>query len=168
MIPFQILLPLDNSEQTDTKGCILARKFLLRIDVTFISGPHRSAQVIMVRSLTSSWKYPIYVAFDSPVTVEMYKEIIMELEQIGYHVLISACDQGSKNEGLAKQLGITKDKFWIQNPADPSRIVLWSHDFVHVFKNDRNHTFDQTKMLPDGRCFSKQDFIGNIHDKFVH
>ena len=138
------------------------------MNVTCILGPHRTAQVIMVRSLTSDWKYPIYVAFDSPVTPEIYKEIIMELEQIEYHVLMSACDQGSKNEGLAKRLGVTKDKFWIQNPADPSRIVLWSHDFVHTFKNDRNHSLDQTKMLADGRCFSKQDFIGNVHGSSVH
>ena len=139
-------------------------------NVTFILGPHRSAQVICVRSLTSSWKYPIYVAFDSPVTPEIYKEIIMELEQIGIHLLMTACDQGSKNEGLAKRLGVTKDKFWIQNPADPSRIVLWSYDFIHVFKNDRNHTLDQTKLLGDGRSFSKQDFIGNahLHDSYVH
>ena len=136
------------------------------MNVTFILGPHRFAQVIMVRSLTSDWKYPIYLAFDSPVTPEVYKEVIMQLEMIGYHVLISACDQGSKNEGLAKRLGVTKDKFWITNPADPSRNVLWSYDFVHTHKNDRNHTLDQTKMLADGRCFSKQDFIGNVHGSF--
>ena len=138
------------------------------MNLTYILGPHRTAQVIMVRSLTSDWKYPIWVGFDTPVTPEIYKEIIMQLEMINYNVLITACDQGSKNEGLAKRLGVTKDKFWTQNPADPKRIVLWSYDFVHIFKNDRNHTLDQTKMLGDGRCFSKQDFIGNVHGSFVH
>ena len=98
------------------------------------------------------------MAFDSPVTVAVYKEIIMELELIDFPVLITTCDQGSKNEGLAKQLGITKDKYWSQNPADPTRDVLWCYDFVHVFKNDRNHTLDQFKLLGDGTGFCKQDF----------
>ena len=111
-----------------------------------------------VRSITSSWKYPVFVDFDTPITPEIYKEIIMELEQVGGHVLISTCDQGGKNEGLAKRLGITKEKFWIQNPFDSSRIVLWSYDFIHVFKNDRNNTLDYEKILPSGKTFGKRVF----------
>ena len=38
----------------------------------------------------------------------------MELELIDFPVLITTCDQGSKNEGLAKQLGITKDKYLLR------------------------------------------------------
>ena len=60
-----------------------------------------------MRSLYGDWKLPIFVAFDQAVTPQIYNQILFELGAIGIRVTISVCDQGPRNEGLAKELGIS-------------------------------------------------------------
>ena len=86
-----------------------------------------------------------------------YNATIFQLESIGVPVLISACDQGPRNCGLAKLLGVSTENVEVINPFDSSRFVLFSFDFVHVFKNLRNHFLDDLFRVSKN-VFSKADF----------
>ena len=122
------------------------------------SGPHKNAQVIMFRGLTSPWKFPLYIDFDVAVSKDVYFENIYCLEELDVHVLISTCDQGSRNEQLAKELKINPENHWSPNPYDPTRKVFWSYDFVHLFKSFRNNCLDFVVCFDDGTYSSKKDF----------
>ena len=112
----------------------------------------------MVRSLYGNWKFPIYVAFDQAVTPDIYNEILYELGANGIRVMISVCDQGPRNEALAKALGITPSKYWIKHPYNSAWDVFFSYDFIHLFKSFRNHTLDKILVFGDGTEVSKNDF----------
>ena len=101
-------------------------------------GPHSQANQLMVRSLGGDWKVPIYTLFDSEVSKETLIEIICALETIGIHILLIVCDQGGRNMGLPKKLGITSENVSFTNPFDPNRVIFFSYDFVHTFKNLRS------------------------------
>ena len=75
------------------------------------------------------------------------------------HFSIFSCFSGGRNEGLARQLGISVELPWSINPFDESREVFWTYDFNHIFKNMRNAFLDNITILKDGTRFSKQDVI---------
>ena len=104
----------------------------------------------MVRSIVGKWQYVYFCDFDKPMTKYLYHELISDLEQIDIKVLGSVCDQAGENEGLKRALGVTKLKPWSTNPHDPTRKVFFFFDFVHVFKNLRNHMLDHSVTLEDG------------------
>ena len=125
--------------------------------IFFNSGPHKNCQVITVRSLYGKWKFPIFVAFDQAVTTEIYNEILYALGSIGIRVMLSVCDQGPRNQGLARALGITPSKPFITHPFNPDWSVFWAYDFIHLFKSLRNHILDKTVDFGDGIQASKKD-----------
>ena len=130
-------------------------------------GPYKEAFVIMARSLTNKWEVPIYINFDveskgvedakSQLCV-IYEDTIIEFEKRTFKVIVTVCDQGGKNQNLTKHYGITPENFEIPNPYDPSRTVIFIHDFVHEVKLLRNHVCDDTVMLPSGKTFTKSLF----------
>ena len=69
-------------------------------------------------------------------------QIIIQLEAIGIKVLSTVCDMGSDNQSLANELGITPQNITFPNPWLPERHIYFSFDFVHGFKNLRNHFLD--------------------------
>ena len=91
------------------------------------------------------------------LTKEHYNQCILHLEGIKIKVLLSVCDQGPRNVGLAKALGVSKTNVRVPNPYDSSRFVLFSYDFVHIFKNIRNHLLDDFFKL-DGVTMDKTEF----------
>lgn len=54
-------------------------------------------------------------------------------------------------------MNISEDNFEIVNPADSTRNVIFSYDFVHVYKNLRNHIIDDVMKLKNGTVVSKKD-----------
>ena len=124
-----------------------------------VIGPAKFAQTVMVRGLAASWKFPVFVDFDMCMTKQVLFEIILALETVGLKVLITTCDQGPKNLSLAskKQLNLG-DSLSFANPHDSARKILFSFDFVHVFKNIRNHILDDLIAFEDGTCASRKDF----------
>ena len=122
-----------------------------------VLGPHKYVQEILVRSLYGDWQYPVYIDYDMALTKEHYNQCILHLEGIKIKVLLSACDQGPRNVGLAKALGVSKTNVRVPNPYDSSRFVLFSYDFVHIFKNIRNHLLDDFFKL-DGVTMDKTEF----------
>ena len=61
-----------------------------------ILGPHSNVQVVMVRGLFAKWKQPIYFDFDVRMTAALLKDIIVQLENIGYNVVAVVADLGGK------------------------------------------------------------------------
>ena len=104
----------------------------VKLDQLF--GPHDYAQKIFIRSVYGSWKFPIFVDYDVPVSKHVYLETIYHLESISVKVLITTCDQGTKNQGLATELGVSISNVIVPNPYDASRVVFFSFDFIHIFK----------------------------------
>lgn len=137
-----------------------------------VIGPHKQALTFFVRSLTGKWKLPIYVDFDMPkISKSLLLQIIFQLESIGIRVLITTCDQAGGNQGLAKSLGIFTDKKTSQklgveqenvtftNPWDPDREIFFSFDWVHAFKNLRNHMLDDTMTLEKNIHVTRADLL---------
>ena len=83
---------------------------------------------------------------------------------IGIRVLITTCDQAGSNQAVAKSLGIFPNKktsktlgvehdpenVTFPNPWDQEREVFFSFDWVHAFKNLRNHLLDDTVEIEKG------------------
>ena len=137
-----------------------------------VIGPHKQAQTFMVRSLTGKWKLPVYVDFDMPViSKSLLLQIIFQLESIGIKIMITTCDQAGGNQALAKSLGIFADKKTCEelgveqenvtftNPWDSERDVFFSYDWVHAFKNLRNHMLDDTMTLQKGVNINRADLL---------
>ena len=103
----------------------------------YVLGPKKFANQIMVSSIVDDWKFHIYTLFDEEVSKKTLFTVIKCLEHIGIHVLLIVCDQGGKNLTLATELGITPTNVTFTNPADGSRVIAYSYDWVHTFKNLR-------------------------------
>ena len=111
-----------------------------------------------MRGLAEDWKFPVFCEFDKAVTVDLYNQLIIFLEDAGCRVLSSTCDQGGANDGLQRKLGISVNKLWHQNPKypeDPTRVVFFLDDFVHAFKNWRNNLLDHVLILKVGNTTLK-------------
>ncbi|KAJ4430610.1 hypothetical protein ANN_19198 [Periplaneta americana] len=65
-----------------------------------ILGPHRNAQIVMIRGLTGEWKQPIYYDFDKTMNRELLFEIITEIEVAGFRVVAIVSDLGGGNRRL--------------------------------------------------------------------
>ncbi|KAF0297805.1 Transposable element P transposase [Amphibalanus amphitrite] len=116
-----------------------------------IVGPHKQAQVIMVRSICGAWKQPVYVAFDTAISPEILMQLILSLEEMGYPVRAVVSDMGSKNVGLWRALGVSYDgETSIANPAAADRRVWFFADVPHCLKNLRNHILDDGLYLGCG------------------
>jgi hypothetical protein len=115
-------------------------------------------QTVIVRGVASAWKFPVYMDFDTALLQTVMLEIIVTLECLGLQVLISTCDQGPKNVGLCSELGVSVENVFFENPYDSSRMVIFTYDFVHAFKNVRNHFLDDVVVFDDGAIIFKLDF----------
>ena len=137
-----------------------------------VIGPHKQAQTFMVRSLTGKWKFPIYVDFYTPkISKSLLLQIIFQLESIGIKVLITTCDMAGGNQGLARSLGIFQDKktsealgveqenVTFPNPWDSDREVFFSFDWIHGFKNLRNHMLDDTMTIKKNIHVNRADLL---------
>ena len=138
-------------------------------------GPNKQANVFMIRSLTGSWKLPVYIDFEPSkdpndpelpkgtkklpkIPVSLLMQIILELEAIGIRVMTTVCDMAAENQALGKQLGINTTNVSFPNPWDPERPVFFTYDWVHGYKNLRNHLLDGTTKI-NGVQVSKHDIL---------
>ena len=90
-------------------------------------GPCSRVQLMMVRSLCSHWKQPLYFDFDQTMTREVLFEAIREVEEAGYRVVAIVSDLGGTNRKLlwTEQhlggLGVKPEDAFFQHPNFPSR-----------------------------------------------
>ena len=78
---------------------------------------------------------------------------------------------GTKNQGLATQLGIFVDTenpensvTHFDNPARPGSKIFWLYDVPHLLKLCRNNLQTYGVRLPDGTKITKED-INGIKDR---
>lgn len=72
------------------------------------------AQICEVRSLTGKWKIIVFCDLECPMTKPVLFDIIKPLETSTAKVISTACDEGSRNLGLYKSLGVTKTKVYME------------------------------------------------------
>lgn len=74
-------------------------------------GPHVNVQIMIIRSITSKWKQPIYYHFDQTVTTDLFCESVKLIEEAGFRLRAFVSDMGGSNRKLVTDLGITQEIF---------------------------------------------------------
>ena len=97
----------------------------------------KNAHIFMVRSLCGKWKFPFFADIDHTFTKEEVYEAILRFETANITVLSVTADQGSKNLGLFRDLGITPDQVFFPHPNDPDKKVYCMYDIIHLCKTIR-------------------------------
>nr|CAD7613031.1 unnamed protein product [Timema genevievae] len=83
-------------------------------------GPNSTVQVFMSRVEAASFLYN----FDTPMTANLLRQLIIQLESIKYPVLSVTSDMGGSNRSVWKELGVSTTKSSFNNPHDDSREVF--------------------------------------------
>jgi hypothetical protein len=122
-----------------------------------IRGPHRQAQVGMMRGLLYPYKQPIYVDFDKAMKKDILFDIITRLKRIGYRVVAIASDMGTSNVGLWRSLGVTDKSPLFSSPWHEDDKIFAFPDAPHLLKLYRNHLLDKGYTLPSGAIMKKED-----------
>ena len=101
-----------------------------------VLGVNRNVQVVILRGLIGTWMVPFLVDFDFKIDVNEFKDIVREAAKFEFTVLVSYCDQGGGNRGLAGRLGVTEDQPYclVDISEERTQKVFFLHDFIHIFK----------------------------------
>ena len=92
-----------------------------------VYGPSNKMQVVMVRSVCSHWKQPVFFDFNQDVTRDILHRCIAAIESAGFVVVAMVCDLGPANRKLiwspptAGGLGIDPENASFEHPCDSSR-----------------------------------------------
>ena len=113
-----------------------------------ILGPHSKANTMLIRGLFKNYKMPVWFRFDSALKKAELFEIIQRLEDLKYHVMSVTSDLGPDNRALAKELGITPEHSWFDNPAQPDKKVYVFFDVPHILKLIRNNLMEYGFIIP--------------------
>ena len=126
-----------------------------------VYGPNKKLQVVIVRSLFSTWKETIYFQFDQNMTLDLILSLVAECEARGIQIRGLVCDLGNKT--LLSELNFKLLVNKIVNPCDPARYIYLFPDVPHLLKLWRNHCFDDGYSFPDNNGefhhLNKQHFI---------
>ncbi|KAF0297725.1 Transposable element P transposase [Amphibalanus amphitrite] len=120
---------------------------------------------MMVRSLCSHWKQPLYFDFDQTMTREILFEAIRGVEEAGYRVVAIVSDLGATNRKLLWTekslggLGVSHDEAYFEHPNYPTRKIYTFADTPHLLKLLRNHIVDEGLRLPSGTVINKDVFL---------
>jgi len=121
-----------------------------------VLGPYSNVQVFIVRGLMSSWKQPIYFDFNVTFDAALLKDVICQIEYVGYQVVACVCDMAGGNRGLLTSLGVCETSPSFKNPYDESRQVWCFADIPHILKLVRNNFLDYGFQLGTGTVITKQ------------
>lgn len=119
-----------------------------------VVGPHSYMQVVMARGLFSKRKQVVYVGFDQKMTKSILEDIVTHLYNISFNVVGIVSDCGGTNIGLWKELNITTEKVYFQNPVSKSKIYVFA-DAPHLLKLTRNWLIDTGFTLGDSTIINK-------------
>jgi hypothetical protein len=140
---------------------MVSQKYCYDKGLDQVQGPHKNAQVMMVRPLFSQWKQPVYYDFDKSMTKGIYMDIVSKLYESGYTVIATTCDMGATNRAFWKSLGVSSDNVSIPHPNDPKANIYFFADTPHVLKLLRNHFHDSGFNL-DGHHLSKEILVKTL------
>ena len=90
------------------------------------------AQVLMLRGMRKSWKFPFLFDFDLNLTLDFMKQIITLVEGCGGLVRYCTGDMGNKT--FLSEVGITKGNHFFQNPSRVDAKVYVLCDPPHLIK----------------------------------
>lgn len=94
----------------------------------------------MARGISSKWKQPIFVDFDTKMTKTILFDIIDKLNEIGFRVICCVSDCGGGNVGLWKELEVNYENPIFYTPNGQS--VACVPDAPHLLKLVRNWFLD--------------------------
>lgn len=114
-----------------------------------IIGPHEQLQVVMARSLCSSWKQPVFVGFDFKMNKSCLDEIVTKLFNVGFTVVAIVSDCGGGNVGVWKEFGVNYELSWFKSPITNQNVYFFA-DVPHLLKLVRNWFIDTGFKLSDG------------------
>ena len=98
-----------------------------------VYGEVKKAQCVIIRGLYSRWKQMIFFYFDTPMTKDLITKIIIKSEGAGIRIRGISFDLG--NQTFLRQFGIIQDlNHFMENPADPSRVIYFFPDVPHLIK----------------------------------
>lgn len=86
--------------------------------------PSNYVQVAMIRGLCKNWKQVIYYNYDTAISADSIKEIILRLKKIGFVVVAMVCDLGPKNLKAWKDLEISVQKTYFSVPENHKIFVF--------------------------------------------
>lgn len=69
--------------------------------------PYNYVQLAIARGLKSSWKQPVFCAFDCKMTKTILENLVIKLQEAGYTVVGVVSDMGSGNQSLWKELNVS-------------------------------------------------------------
>lgn len=118
-----------------------------------VVGPHSQVQVVMARSLFSSWKQPIFIDFDMKMTRKCLDNLIQKLFEIGFTVRAIVSDCGGGNVGVWKEYGVNHNQSWYLSDVT-SKNIYFLADVPHLLKLIRNWLLDVGFILEDGTFVS--------------
>jgi hypothetical protein len=108
-----------------------------------VVGPHRQAQVVMVRPLIGTWKQPFYFDFDREMDKELFLTLVEELYKVGFIVCASVCDLGFTNQAFLSEMGVLdSEETFCLHPSDETIKIFFFADPPHMLKLFRNHLID--------------------------
>jgi hypothetical protein len=122
-----------------------------------ILGPHKQAQVAMIRGLLYPYKQPVYIKFDQAMKKDIVFEVMCCLEKIVYKVVGMVSDMATSKVGLWRSLGITDQTPFFFNPRSLEEKVFMFPDAPHLLKLCRNHYLDKGYVLPSGELLKRED-----------
>lgn len=116
-----------------------------------VIGPHKTVQVVMARGIFKSWKQVVFYAYDTPMTGDIFLNIISELFNIGFTVVSVTSDMGTTNMGLWKSMNISYIDSSFKHPSIPDRMIHVFADAPHLLKLIRNNFRDHGFLLKTNR-----------------
>lgn len=90
------------------------------------------------------------------MTATIIKDIVRQLEAVGYPVVGIVSDMGGSNQGVWRELNITPDSPYFVNPYDQNRNVYYFADVPHLIKLLRNHFIDDRLEVVDMGVIEKK------------
>ena len=116
---------------------------------------------MLIRGLFANFKIPIWFRYDSILPKEELLEIITKIESHGFQVISITGDTARSNQKLAKDLSVSVEKPYFQNPCRPNAHIYWFFDACHLIKLVRNHLLDSGFFLQG--VFTVQTSLTNFH-----
>lgn len=154
LYPVLELMKSCHFEPLDRVCCIMGDEMSIRKCYEYdkkndtLHGPTSHVQVLMARGVFKSWRQPLYYDFDTKLSKSLIFSTIEELHRINYEVRVLVTDMGPDNQGLLKELGVTKEEPWFINPCDGERVYVFA-DVPHLVKLIRNHFLDKDFTIGD-------------------
>ena len=107
-------------------------------------GPHKRANVMLLRGLCKNYKIPIWYRMDTTLGPQEFRNIIRRIQNSGYHVISVSTDMHPGNQGLARKLGVTIENPRFPNPSESRKgeFIYWIYDAPHLLKLLRNWLLD--------------------------